>query len=87
LESLKAFSDIFKFRLIWKIVNVKKLFNLLLSLGRHITCQIDSKEDASTTNTSTDINSDGVYTNGDYQSLMRPHPLHVKVTLILSRNY
>jgi hypothetical protein len=65
------------------------MLNIILFLGRHITCQIDSKEDSSLNNTSTDINSDGIYTNGDHQqqSLMRPHPLHVKVTLILSRNY
>lgn len=35
------------------------------------------------------MNLDSLYNNGDHQhqSLMRPHPLHVKVTLILSRNY
>ncbi len=35
------------------------------------------------------MNSDSMNTIGDHQqqSLMRPHPLHVKVTLILSRNY
>ncbi|CAF4716236.1 unnamed protein product [Rotaria socialis] len=53
---------------------------------RHITCQIDSKEDSSTTN---DTNSDGINTNSDqqYQFLLRPHPLHVKVTLIISPDH
>jgi hypothetical protein len=55
-------------------------------------CQIESKEDSSTSssnNVTTDMNVDGIYLNGDQQqqSLMRPHPAHVKVTLILSRNY
>ena len=56
-------------------------------LGRHVTCQIESKEDSSTSNSSLEINVDGVFINGDHQSLMRAHPLHVKVNLILSRNY
>ncbi|CAF3796251.1 unnamed protein product, partial [Rotaria magnacalcarata] len=53
---------------------------------RHITCQIDSKEDSSTTN---DTNSDGINTNSDqqYQFLLRPHSLHVKVTLIISPDH
>ncbi|CAF0815738.1 unnamed protein product [Rotaria sp. Silwood1] len=69
------------------------LYSLVLAYqqcdGRHITCQIDSKEDSSTNNTTNDTNSDGTYTNGDlqYQSLLRQHPLHVKVTLILSPDH
>ena len=62
------------------------MFSLSI-VGRHVICQIESKEDSSTTSTSMDMNSDGISSNGDQQSLMRPHPLHVKVTLILSRNY
>lgn len=65
---------------------------LFLLAGRHISCQIDSKEDASgntLNNVAMDMNADGLAVNGDnqQQSLMRPHPSHVKVTLILSRNY
>ncbi|CAF4381265.1 unnamed protein product [Rotaria socialis] len=66
------------------------LYSLVLAYqqcdGRHITCQIDSKEDSSTTN---DTNSDGINTNSDqqYQFLLRPHPLHVKVTLIISPDH
>ncbi|CAF4418084.1 unnamed protein product [Rotaria sp. Silwood2] len=57
--------------------------------GRHISCQIDSKDDSSTNNTINDTNSDGIYTNGDlqYQSLLRQHPLNVKVTLIISPDH
>ncbi|CAF1030629.1 unnamed protein product [Rotaria magnacalcarata] len=66
------------------------LYSLVLAYqqcdGRHITCQIDSKEDSSTTN---DTNSDGINTNSDqqYQFLLRPHSLHVKVTLIISPDH
>ncbi|CAF0799736.1 unnamed protein product [Rotaria sordida] len=70
------------------------LYSLVLAYqqcdGRHITCQIDSKEDSSTGNTtSSDTNSDGTYLNGDpqYQPLLRQHPLHVKVTLLLSPDH
>ena len=67
----------------------KTIFSLA---GRHISCQIDSKEDASgnvLNNVIMDMNADGMAINGDHQqqSLMRSHPSHVKVTLILSRNY
>ena len=43
----------------------------------------------STTNTSIDVITDSTNNVEDHQhqSLMRPHPLHVKVTLMLSRIY
>ncbi|CAF2813685.1 unnamed protein product [Rotaria sp. Silwood2] len=69
------------------------LYSLVLAYqqcdGRHISCQIDSKDDSSTNNTINDTNSDGIYTNGDlqYQSLLRQHPLNVKVTLIISPDH
>ncbi|CAF0775143.1 unnamed protein product [Adineta steineri] len=69
------------------------LYSLVLAYqqcdGRHVTCQIESKEDSSTTNSSMDTNSDGIFINGDHQhqSLMRPHPLHVKMSLILSPDH
>ncbi|CAF0925106.1 unnamed protein product [Adineta ricciae] len=67
------------------------LYSLILAYqqcdGRHVTCQIESKEDSSTSNSSLEINVDGVLINGDHQSLMRAHPLHVKVNLMLSPDH
>lgn len=68
------------------ILNVSSS-SFFVSLGRHVICQIDSREDVSTTNMPMDIITDGINSTDDHQhqSLMRPHPLHVKVTLIISR--
>lgn len=66
-------------------IRKRSLSNIIAFIGRHITCQIDSKEDSSTT----DFNLDSSNTNSDqqYQALLRPHPLRVKVTLIISRKH
>ena len=60
---------------------------LFVSLGRHVICQIDSREDVSTTNIPMDTINDAINTTDDHQhqSLMRSYPLNVKVTLIISR--
>lgn len=61
--------------------------------GRHISCQIDSKDDSLANGVNqlpADISLDGsnhLTREQQMQLLMRPHPSHVKMTLLLSRNY
>jgi hypothetical protein len=67
------------------------IMNLLI-IGRHVSCQIECKDDqpgATLNCLSNDMNADGVTSSDDsqQQSLMRSHSSHVKVTLILSSNY